>query len=66
MMGWLSAWWRQIRGETGGEPWEDDPQIVAARERQHEIGVSDLATARRLEADFWRHKLDEARHHESA
>ena len=67
MAGWLSAWWRQIKGETGGDPWNDDPSIVAARDRQHEVGVSDLATARRLEAEFWRRRIEDRRvHHDGA
>lgn len=58
MIGWLVAWWRQIRGETGGDPWTDDPQIVEARRRQHELGISDHATVAKFEADFWRREID--------
>lgn len=58
-MNWLVAWWRQIRGYHGTDPWEDDPRIVAAREDQHQrIDAATRLLAReglamRRERRFW-------------
>jgi hypothetical protein len=35
-MQWLTAWWRQIAGHPGADPWRDDPRIRDERQGQHE------------------------------
>lgn len=34
-MNWITVWWQQIRGHIPPDPWEHDPEIVAARREQH-------------------------------
>lgn len=33
---WLKAWWQAIVGPPRTDPWEDDPQIRAERQGQHD------------------------------
>lgn len=53
----LTALWKQLRGEPVPEPWETDPDILAARERQHDLGITDYVAQRQMELDFWRRHL---------
>lgn len=60
-MGWLTEWWDQIRRRPPVDPWNEDPEILRERDRQHREGIVDRATARRLadglavrrEREFW-------------
>jgi hypothetical protein len=53
-MEWVSALWKQIKGEPVPDPWDNDPDILAVRERQHAMGVTDYEAVRDAEAQFWR------------
>lgn len=60
-LGWLTAWWDQIRKKAPSDPWNEDPDILRERERQHREGVVDAYAARlarealalRREQQFW-------------
>lgn len=66
-LGWLTAWWDQIRRRPPVDPWNDDPEIKRERERQHDDGTTDAAQAFRIRhqlQDHWNENLRESwRHH---
>jgi hypothetical protein len=51
-LGWLAEWWAQIRRKPAGDPWNDDPQIMAERNRQHRLGITDAYTAAQARAQM--------------
>ena len=59
----VKALWNQIKG-IPPNPWEDDPDILAARQRQHELGISDYVTQRKAEAEWWRRQVDRRERHD--
>lgn len=56
--GWLLAWWDQIRGRPPVDPWNDDPEIKRERDRQHRDGVTDGATAYRIQQQLRERRID--------
>lgn len=58
MKSWVSAFWNQIKGTPVPDPWDTDPDIIRERERQHALGVTDVASVYRAESQFWREKDD--------
>lgn len=57
-LGWLTAWWNQILRRPSADPWNDDPEIVQERERQHREGITDAATAYRLRQQLRERRVD--------
>lgn len=57
-LGWLTAWWHQIRRRPDPDPWNDDPEIVAERRRQHREGITDAATAFRARQQMRERRVD--------
>lgn len=56
-MSWISALWQQITGKAEcPQPWDEDPEIVAERARQHALGVSDYVTQLETERELWRQR----------
>lgn len=58
MRDWIMAMWKQLTGWTAPDPWHTDPEILKARMRQQELGISQAVTRWKLEAEFWRRRLD--------
>ena len=44
ILDWLHGWWATLRQDPAPNAWEEDPYILAERERQHEQGIVDHAT----------------------
>lgn len=57
-LGWLTAWWDQLVGKAAADPWNDDPEIKQARDRQHRDGVTDGATAYRIQQQLRERRID--------
>lgn len=55
---WLAAWWDQIIGNPPADPWNDDPEITRERDRQHREGITDGATAYRMQQELRARRID--------